>query len=86
MADRDNIFRLLMQHEGELQAFVGSMLRDRLAPHRFGSARVPSLPLGGKGGYSYHREAWPVKAGKGQVGNPSSRNPRKGHHRFADQV
>ena len=29
MADRDTIFRLLMQHEGELRAFVGSMLRDR---------------------------------------------------------
>jgi len=29
MADRDTIFRLLMQHEGEVRAFVGSMLRDR---------------------------------------------------------
>ena len=29
MADRDTIFRLLMQHEGELRAFVGSILRDR---------------------------------------------------------
>ena len=29
MADRDTIFRLLMQHEGELRAFVGSMVRDR---------------------------------------------------------
>jgi len=29
MADRDTIFRLLMQHEGEIRAFVGSMLRDR---------------------------------------------------------
>ena len=29
MADRDTIFRLLMRHEGELRAFVGSMLRDR---------------------------------------------------------
>lgn len=29
MADRDTIFRLLMQHEGEFRAFVRSMLRDR---------------------------------------------------------
>jgi len=29
MADRDTIFRLLMQHEGEIRAFVGSMLRHR---------------------------------------------------------
>lgn len=29
MADRDTMFRLLMQHEGEIRAFVGSMLRDR---------------------------------------------------------
>ena len=29
MADRDTIFRLLMQHEGEIRAFIGSMLRDK---------------------------------------------------------
>jgi len=29
MADRDTIFRLLMQHEGELRAFLASMLRGR---------------------------------------------------------
>jgi len=29
MADRDTIFRLLLEHEAELRAFIGSMLRDR---------------------------------------------------------
>ena len=29
MAARDTIFRLLMQHEGEVRAFIASMLRDR---------------------------------------------------------